>query len=186
MYRICQTEQSSKRQRAIENGFLTLLCKKRYEDISISDLCAYLDIPRKTFYRYFSGKDGALYALLDHTMMDFQLQNDSAAPQEESALGDLRRFFLFWYDHKALLDALERSGLSGILVERATSFALQEGMMPRHMLSWDPSYQRIALSFATCGLLSMVILWHHQGFTHTPQEMARIATTILTHPLLQI
>ena len=186
MYKICQTEQSSKRQRAIENGFLTLLCKKRYEDISISDLCAYLDIPRKTFYRYFSSKDGALYALLDHTMMDFQLEENHAAPRIQSAPGDLERFFSFWYNHASLLDALERSGLSGILVERATTFALREKMMPRYMLSWDASYQSIALSFAICGLLSMVIQWHHQRFPHTPQEMTRIATTMLTRPLLQI
>lgn len=185
MYKICQTEQSSRRQRAIENGLLALMCKKRYEDFSISDLCAYLDIPRKTFYRYFSSKDGALYALLDHTMMDFQLEEKFPVPRVQSAPGDLERFFSFWYTHATLLDALERSNLSGILVERATSFALREKMMPRHMLSWDPSYQSIAMSFAICGLMSMVIQWHQQDFLHSPQEITRIATTMLTRPLLQ-
>lgn len=186
MYKICQTEQSSKRQRAIENGLLALMCKRRYEDISISDLCAYLDIPRKTFYRYFSSKDGALYALMDHTMMDFQLEENHAVPRVESAPGDLDHFFSFWYAHAALLDALERSSLSGILVERATSFALREKMMPRYMLNWDPGYQSIALSFAICGLLSMIIQWHHQKFPYTPQEMTQLATTMLTKPLLQV
>ena len=185
MYKICQTEQSSKRQRAIENGLLALMCKRRYEDISISDLCAYLDIPRKTFYRYFSGKDGALYALLDHTMMDFQLEENLSASHPVSALEELERFFIFWHNHAALLDALERSGQSGILVERATSFALQEKMMPRYMLSWNPGYQSIALSFAICGLMAMVITWHHQRFLYTPQEMTQIATIMLTRPLLQ-
>ena len=185
MYKICQTEQSSRRQRAIENGLLALMCKRRYEDITISDLCAYLDIPRKTFYRYFSGKDGALYALMDHTMMDFQIEEDLSAPRLESAPGDLDRFFTFWYNHATLLDALQRSGLSGVLAERATSFALREKMMPRYMLSWDPGYQSIALSFAICGLMAMVIHWHHQRFLHTPREMAQLATTLLTRPLLQ-
>ena len=130
MYKICHTEQSYKRQRAIENGLLELMLKHRYEDITISDLCQYLNIPRKTFYRYFSGKDGALYGMLDHMMMDFQLTefHPTADP------GDLGRYFQFWYNNRLLLTALARSNLNGILIERATSFALQERMMPRYML----------------------------------------------------
>lgn len=182
MYKICQTDQSFQRQRAMENGLLQLLEKRRYEDISISELCDHLQIPRKAFYRYFSGKDGALYALLDHTMMDFYMGDyhggSSAAPV------DLEQYFLFWYEHRALLGALVRSGLSGILVERATSFALQERMIPRHMLNWDSDFQEIALSFAICGLMSMVLQWNNQGFQKTPKEMTKIAITMLTQPLL--
>lgn len=182
MYKICQTEQSFQRQRQMEQGLLRLLQKKRYEDISVSDLCDYLQIPRKSFYRYFSSKDGALYALLDHTMMDFQFTDQHG--NAGAALGELDRFFTFWYSNKELLDALERSSLSGILVERATNFALQERMMPRYMLSWDSDFQGIAMSFAICGLMSMVIQWHHQKFAQTPEEMTKIATAMLTRPLL--
>lgn len=184
MYKVCQTEQSSKRQRSIENGLLQLMLKQQYEDISISDLCEHLQIPRKTFYRYFSSKDGALYALLDHTMMDFQLAEHHSPQLTAGALGQLDRFFTFWYERRQLLNALQRSSLSGILVDRATSFALSEKMMPRYMLSWDVDYQSIAMSFAICGLMSMVIRWHHQQFLQTPQEMTRIATQMLTRPLL--
>ncbi len=107
MYKICHTEQSFQRQRSIEKGLLALMLKQQYEDISISDLCASLQIPRKTFYRYFSSKDGALYALLDHTMMDFQLSennpfNKGAAPEV------LQRFFYFWHEQAPLLRALHR------------------------------------------------------------------------------
>ena len=184
MYKICQTEQTAKRQRELENGLLQLMLKHRYEDISVSDLCEYLSIPRKSFYRYFSSKDGALYALLDHTMTDFQLAEENGI--SGSAPGDLDKYFAFWCEKKTLLDALERSGLSGILVERATHFAMQEKMMPRYMLGWDTSTQQIALSFAICGLMSMVIQWHHQGFIQTADEMTKLAATLLTKPLLPI
>ena len=163
------------------------------EDISISDLCAHLHIPRKTFYRYFSGKDGALYALLDHTMMDFQL-SESDVIYTQRGLRSLDRFFSFWYERQALLSALGRSSLNGILVERATYFALQEKMMPRYMLSWEPDLQSIALSFAisglmsmsfaVCGIMSMVIQWHNQKYMRSAQEMTRIALDMLTRPLL--
>ncbi len=182
MYKICQTEQTLQRQRQMEQGLLHLLQKKRFDDISVSDLCDYLHTPRKAFYRYFSSKEGALYALLDHTLMDFQFTELYGKPG--AALSELDRFFSFWYSNKELLDALERSSLSGILVERATGFALRERMMPRYMLTWDTNYQGIAISFAICGLMSMVIQWHHQKFQQTPEEMTKIAVTMLTSPLI--
>lgn len=184
MYKICQTEQSSRRQRELEQGLLLFMSKRRYEDISVSDLCEFLHIPRKAFYRYFSSKDGALYALLDHTMMDFQLTEQTSL--SATAPIDLDKYFLFWYEHRDLLDALDRSGLSGILVERATGFALRERMMPRYMLSWDANLQGIAMSFAICGLMSMVIQWHHQNFPLSPSEMTRLAASLLSTPLLPL
>jgi len=182
MYKICQNEQSFKRQRELEQGLLQLMLKRRYDDISVSDLCVHCQIPRKSFYRYFSSKDGALYALLDHTMMDFQFSDRHGL--SGSAPGELDSYFLFWYQHRDLLDALARSGLSGILVERATSFALKERMMPRYMLSWNANYQGIAMSFAICGLMSMVIQWHQQNFLQSPEEITKIAVNMLTRPLL--
>ena len=71
MYKFCKTEQSVQRQRELEQGLLTMMEHQRFEEISVSDLCDRLNIPRKSFYRYFSSKDGALFALLDHTLMEF-------------------------------------------------------------------------------------------------------------------
>ena len=184
MYKICRTEQSSQRQRYMERGLLELMSKRRYEDISISDLCCHLQIPRRIFYRYFSSKDGALFALLDHLMMDFQLSEPPSGPTPPAIPQDMARYFQFWRKNKPLLDALSRSGLTGLLVERATCFALQEKMMPRYMLRWDPELQQLAMSFTVSGLMSMVLRWNQQGFVQSPEEMCRIATGLLTNPLI--
>ena len=69
MYKLCKTEYSVRRQRQIEEALLETMETSRYEDISVSDLCARLGIPRKSFYRYFSSKDGALFALIDHRLL---------------------------------------------------------------------------------------------------------------------
>lgn len=183
MYKDCKTEQSAARQREMERGLLKLMAKRRYEDISVSDLCDSMEIPRKSFYRYFSSKDGALFALLDHTMMEFY-EEGFCTKEGGTALGDLDQYFVFWYEHKELLDALERSSLSGILVERATNLALRERLMPGYIRSWSPDMQQIALSFSVCGLLSMVIQWHHQGFRTSPAEMTKVAKAMLTRPLI--
>lgn len=183
MYKFCKTEQSAGRQRRFEQGLLQLMLTRRYEEISVSDLCEHMRIPRKSFYRYFSSKDGALYALLDHTMLEFY-EGDYQKHSGISHLGELDQYFVFWYDHRKLIEALERSNLSGILVERAMSLALKERLMPGYLLDLDPKVQEVAMSFSICGLLSMVVQWHKQGYSVTPKEMTRIATTLLTRPLI--
>ena len=185
MYKLCKTEQSATRQRELEQGLLKMMLQYRYEDISVSDLCEHLEIPRKSFYRYFSSKDGALYALLDHTMMDYfaagvGILGTDAGSQRE----DMERYFLFWRNHKDLLDALQRNGLGGILVERAMDLALRERLMPGYIRELEPEIQQMAMSFSVCGLLSMVLRWHTQGFRTNTEEMTKIAISLLTKPLL--
>ncbi len=184
MYKICQTEQSTRRQRELEKGLLQLMLRRRYEDISVSDLCEQMQIPRKSFYRYFSSKDGALYSLIDHTLADFFQMPLPEKKSRGSAVGDLDLFFTFWYENRKFLDALQRSGLSGILMERANAFALHEGYLPQKLKSVPQQLQEIALSFAVCGLLSMTLDWHRHGFPITPDEMTRLAINMLTNPLL--
>ncbi len=180
MYKLCKTEQSAIRQRELERGLLELMKTKRYEDISVSELCNLMNIPRKTFYRYFSSKDGALFALLDHTMMEFSFSDKN----QQSAITDLDTFFSFWYQRKEILDVLSRSSLSGILVERATDLALRERMIPKKFLNLNNNMKIAAMSFAVCGIMIMVIQWHHQGFQETPAQMSALAITLLSKPLL--
>lgn len=185
MYKLCKSEQSAARQKQLEQGLLKAMLTQRYEDISISDLCDQMAIPRKSFYRYFSNKDGALFAMLDHTLMEFEQSPISAdVSYGANALGDLERFFVFWYEHRDLLEALMRNRLSGMLVERATSHALQERMMPAYLLSKDENSQHLAMTFAICGLLAMVMQWHQGGYRDPPAQMAHVATMMLTKPLV--
>lgn len=184
MYKICQTEQSIRRQRELEQGLLRLMLRRNYEDLTVKDLCDEMALPRKSFYRYFSSKEGVLYALIDHTLADFFMMPTVGNKSRGTAIGDLDLYFLFWYEKRELLDALHRSGLSGILAERATNFALQEGHMPRQFKKMRPDIQTLAMAFSITGLMAMILQWHRSGFQLSPDEMTKLATEILTAPLL--
>lgn len=185
MYKICQTEQSIRRQRELEQGLLRLMLRRNYEDLTVKDLCDEMALPRKSFYRYFSSKDGVLYALIDHTLADFFMMPTVGNKSRGTAIGDLDLYFLFWHERRELLDALHRSGLSGILVERATNFALQEGHMPRQFKKMRSDIQTLAMAFSITGLMAMILHWHRDGFQTSPDEMTKLATEILTSPLLR-
>ena len=185
MYKLCKTAQSAIRQRQLEQGLLEAMKLKRYDEISISDLCDRLEIPRKSFYRYFVGKDGALQALIDHTLMEFaDYTEEYRHGKVRTILLDLESFFQFWVVKKDLLDALGRSGLSGMLVNRAVAFALSDDVLPLRFLPNDNRMmQRHVTMFGVCGLMSMVLNWYDNGYDQSATEMARIAVRMISRPL---
>ena len=185
MYKLCKTEQSAVRQKALEQGLLQSMLLKDYEEISVSDLCDTLGVPRKSFYRYFSGKDGALHALIDHTLMEFEgFTMPYRRGKNRTLISELEGFFVFWLEHRSLLDALGRSGMRGMLVERAVTHALSEAAMPTRFSSHDTKEMQVEVTvFSVCGLMSMVLTWHQNGYKKTPQEMAKIAARLLVQPL---
>ena len=186
MYKLCKTEQSAQRQRMLEQGLLKAMLNQNYEDISVSDLCDRIGVPRKSFYRYFSGKEGALYALIDHTLLTydgFVLEGEGGGKVIDRQ--ELERFFLFWKNQKPLLDALTRSNFSGLLVERMVTQAIEEAIAPRtYMSHHSPERRNHAIVFVISGLLAMMLAWHYDNFRQEPQYMAEIAMKLVTEPLL--
>ena len=184
MYKFCKTEQSFQRQRELEQGLLAMMEHKSFEEISVSDLCDRMGIPRKSFYRYFSSKDGALMALLDHTLLEFYDTGNLEGLRGGTPVGDLERFFVFWRNNRKLLDAILRSNLGGMLVERAVSLAKQEELMPGYIQEWSDMLQDIAMSFVVCGLMSMVLQWHTDSYRIPTEKMVQAAVTMLSRPLI--
>lgn len=185
MYKLCKTEQSAARQRLLERGLLDMMLVKRYDEIAVSDLCERMEIPRKSFYRYFNGKDGALQALIDHTLMEFADYTTRYRQGTRRTIQvDMESFFQFWIERGELLDALARSGISGMLVNRAVAFALTDDVLPVRFLPNDSrEMQQHITMFGVCGLMSMVLNWRDTGFEARPSEMAKIAVRMLSQPL---
>jgi len=187
MYKQCQTAQSAARQRQLEQGLLQLMLKKHYDEFSVSDLCQELQIPRKSFYRYFSSKDGALYALIDHTLMDYDVQTtrpEFASYQEPMQY--MVDVFSYWVNCKPLLDALQKSGLSGLLIQRAMEFSREMDTMPTFMQITDRRLREYGTMFTVCGLMTMIVQWHYDGFTKSPEEMARLSMELFTKPMFSV
>ena len=104
--------------------------------------------------------------------------------KHSTTVSELDRFFRFWRERKSLLDALQRSGLSGMLVERSMSHAMQERLMPRYLNGLPDYMQELAMTFCVSGLLALVIQWHHNGYREGVEEIVRVASMMLSKPLI--
>ena len=188
MYKKCQSEQADLRQRRLEQGLLDIMGRKAYDEISVSDLCAEMGVPRKTFYRYFSGKDGALHALIDHVLMDFDAKVgiESARGQHENAVQYMEQVFQYWVDNQPLLDALARNNLNGVLVQRAVEYTKEFDTLPAFFQSASQQLRNYATMFSVCGLMTMLIQWHQDGFSESVEQMAQLAIHLFSQPLFSV
>lgn len=185
MYKLCKTEASAQRQHLLEEGLLAAMCRQHYEDISISELCEQLHVPRKVFYRYFSGKEGALHALLEHTLMECLSYLRDKDPQGRSGYRDLENFFCFWKEKKEFLDALFYSNLTGMLVQSVLEMAVREISLPFRYLAGESRFmQEHMIRFCICGIMMMVFHWHENGYRENAAQMAQVAARLLTQPLI--
>lgn len=183
MYKICHTEESSRRQRQIEAGLLTALLSQPYDRITLTNLCQQLSVPRKSFYRYFPTKDDCLMALIDHTLSDCNtVALTGWDGDREVKQIHLERFFRYWLDKKTFLDVLRDNGFQSLLLERTTVFvnAMKKNDPPADFARDQVEY------FIASGLMTVVLRWHHLGFQSTPEEMAAVFAQLLHSPDVSI
>lgn len=183
MYKICHSEASSLRQRELERGFLEALLSQPYSKITLTELCRQLSVPRKTFYRYFPTKEDCLLSLIDHTLSDC---NDIALGgwNGETALNQsaLLRFFTYWRNHSAFLDAMKENELHHLLLDRTT--VIVDRMKA---ICGESTFSRDQVEyFIAHGLMSTVLRWHRFGFRSSPEEMAEVFGKLLISPDVSI
>lgn len=188
MYKLCKTEQSARRQRLLEQALLEAMAERPYDSISISDLCTQAGVPRKAFYRYFSGKEGALYSLIDHTLLEFENFSSAANPNRERPWQEsLEIYFRFWLNRRVLLEALVKNDMSQIVVIQSVKCAMSSQGVPQKFRRWQSmDIEEKAIQFILSGLMAMVIAWCRAGFPESPREMAATAARLLTEPLFRV
>lgn len=160
MYKICKTEQSLKRQKLFQTTLLSLMEQKNYQDITVTSLCKEMDIPRKTFYRYFNTLDDVLNMILDEALTNSFLYLEITT--------DLTGYLNYWKKEKYLLDVLEENRLSSLLVtksqERLTAFR-KDGAMTNHDIMY---------SAYIAALFTILLSWHHSGMQQSVEEITSL------------
>ena len=66
----------------IEDALIQLIKTGRFEDISITELCAKAGVGRPTFYRHFSGKTDVLQSRIHRQFEDFLAEAEELSSNE--------------------------------------------------------------------------------------------------------
>ena len=158
MYKVCKTEKSIERQKLFQTTLLSMMKKDKYQDITVTSLCKEMEIPRKTFYRYYGALEDVLHAIIDEALTEGFLYLEVKT--------DLAGFFGYWKKKKGLLDVLEKSGLSTLLVNRIYD------RLNIYIQSDNCSDQDLRYSGYVAAIMTMLLMWHHNGMNLSVEEMS--------------
>lgn len=105
---------------ALNNAFTELIEKKRFEDITINELCEKAMVRRTTFYKHFNDKIDYFAFYLKETAKLFQTHSDT-----NESIENINTYFLmmcrnlitFTVEHKSFVDGIIQSNLFPLLLD---------------------------------------------------------------------
>ena len=120
-------------QRAIADGFLSLIWEREFEEISVTEICKRADVVRKTFYNRFPTKDAVVRFLIEdftgglESMIDLKQMSVRemliiafrAVLENREMLLLFHERGLFRFAHRSISDYIERSSLLAGLPQTA-------------------------------------------------------------------
>ena len=162
MYKICKTEKSAERQRLFQTTLLAMMKKEHYQNITVTDLCREMSVPRKTFYRYYGTLEDVLHSILDDALTESFMNLEVNR--------DLVGFFGYWKQKKDLLQVLEKSGLSTLLVDRIYDRLNKEEDANMRLGSMD--YLRY--SGYVAAIMTILLSWNHAGMQQSVEEVSEL------------
>lgn len=179
MYKRCVSEKSAAQQRKFEAALLELMKDRLFEEISISELCRFTGLSRKTFYRLYDAKADVVYAMIDHALLDAE----SFEPEETVGPGELHRFLAYWKTRKELLDVMKKNRISALLSQQAVIHIMNEAPeIVRWFGAEDSPYMTEAMVFYVSGLFSLVLTWHNRDYDLSIDELSSLIMRLLTRP----
>lgn len=187
MKKVCISEKTSHRKESIQNALFRLLQKQPFHEITVSSICQAADVPRRTFYHYFTGKEDVLNVLLEDRVLKMQLATMFDLSQGDEGLeSSFRRFFSGWVqDDYVLLEILLDNHFENYMGRWALQYYESHPFSLNTEENRDSELRSMRTLWDISGVISMLTYWRDCGYRQTPEEMAHIATRIMTNPLVR-
>ena len=106
--------------KALTTTFLQLLEKKRFEDITVNELCNLAMVRRATFYKHFADKYEFFIFVIRETQQQFYKENTITFGDERSKafyLNLLRRTISFISENEKLIQSILQSNMTSSLLD---------------------------------------------------------------------
>ncbi|MBA4687614.1 MAG: TetR/AcrR family transcriptional regulator [Candidatus Galacturonibacter soehngenii] len=156
----------------LSRGLLSLLQKKPYQSITITELCKKSDIARRTFYRNFRCIDEVLEYYIEDIILEFE--EEMKAHEKESYRSIITAYFTFWLRYADFLEILNKNNLTHLIFIQYIKCLLQMPYIANYK-SDSPINEPIfscKIAYSAGGLWSLLSYWCANGCTQTPTELA--------------
>ena len=177
MYSRVVSEKSAVQQRRFEAAMLEMMKESLFEEISISELCRFTGLSRKTFYRLYDAKADVVYAMIDHAL----LEAGNYEPDQTVGPGGMHKFLAYWKSQKELLDVLKKNRISALLAQQAMEHIMREAPEIVRCFGADgDSHGRESMIFYVTGIFALVLDWHSRDFDLTIDDLSGLLMKLMT------
>ncbi len=157
----------------ITEGFLSLLNKKAFSEITVTDIVNKSKVARASYYRNFQNKEEIIEAYMDNLrddlMQDINYDDDERIFNSENAKKGFEKALTYCLMRKADLLTLFNNGF-GSLIQKAFNRYIIEfaGNMSSN------SIERYRLYFISGAVSNVLIEWLNAGAKEPPRDIAAI------------
>jgi len=163
--------------RAIREGFLALLKRKRFDQITGRDIAAESQIGYATFFRHYPSKEELLHEIAAD---EIQKLMALAGPllKAKGSLSSCLALCDYVFENREIWTILLTGGAAEILRQEFTRLALERPQAPR--LKWLP--QELGATFGVSSTIEIISWWLKKPNDLTPKQVAKILDRLVVTP----
>lgn len=174
MYHIKDDQRSKKSAELLCHGLATVLHRKAYDEITISDACSACGIARTTFYRLFDTLDDVLLYQFDLLFEESIREYQQSKKQDKS----YARFILqAAMDNQALTVILVNSGRLDLF--DFSTRANEAALLQKLHLDLDDQRRRYCTPMLNAMVFALIRTWAANGCKETTEELYALLKTNL-------
>lgn len=153
-------------QHMIADALLSLMKRKQFQQITVTEICEKAAIGRKTFYRNFELKEDVIDFMLDKLCAEFEQEITGKAPEEQ-----LYIYFSFSQRHIDFFKTMYINGLLPLLQDKFSKF------LPDTMPIWsdDSVEQEYHSRFVIAGIQAIMQVWVEREFQESIEKVVELA-----------
>lgn len=149
----------------ITEGLITLLKKKKYHEITVSDLAKEAAVSRMTLYRHFGDIDEVFVYYLEGILADVKKQIEKI---EQPKLSDLLCVRFRVLKASGIADILQNDNQLVSMIETFSILSRKE--FSELLPSFNDNY---LAEFISGGINNMTKIWIENGMNEVPEEMTK-------------
>jgi len=167
----------------ITEGLFSLLRKKAFSEITVTDIVKEANVARASYYRNFQNKEeiieAAMDRLRDELMADIQYDDDEHIFNQGNARAGFEKALTCCLVRKADLLTLYHNGFGSLIQQTFNRYIMEfAGNMSAN------SIERYKLYFISGAVTNVLVEWLNEGAKEPPREIAALCVTCFSGGIL--
>ncbi len=166
------------------DGMLSLMKKRPFKEITISELTKEAGVVRATFYAHFESKEDVLsyyiYCLFAEKFQELMTESS------DKKLSVARMYFVIWKEHIDLLKLMEHNKLLFLLNDfngHIEHFCYEDQWFENETCTMSPKAAEYSTSIYASVLATILIRWIRTGMEESPEELEGIFNELIVLPV---